>query len=340
MKTAVVILNYNTRKLLDELLPIVIAHSQHAARIIVADNCSPDDSVQLIKTKYPQVELIVNESNGGFAKGYNDCLKYVNAEYILLLNSDVEVTENWIEPLINILDNDSTVAGVQPKIKAYQNKKNFEFAGASGGFIDKYGFPFCRGRIFDSLETDNGQYNDSREVFWTTGACMLIRKKIFDEHRGFDEDFFAHMEEIDLCWRIQNAGYRLMVEPASIVYHIGGGTLDAASPQKTFYNFRNNLLMLHKNLPSSKLYYILFIKLILDGIAALRFLAINGVPHFMAVFNAHIYFYNNLKHRNQIRKSAQEKAVRYYEKNIYKGSLVVQYFLMKRKIFSELKNKF
>ncbi len=289
MKTAVVILNYNTEHLLRKLLPDVIQKSEHIARVIVADNASTDNSVNVIREILGNDGLLVNAVNGGFAKGYNDCLKLVNAEYLLLLNSDVEVTDRWIEPLIAILDADETVAAVQPKIKSYNSRNQFEFAGACGGYIDKYGFPFCRGRIFDSIEDDNGQYNTAREVFWTTGACMLIRKKIFDELGGFDEDYFAHMEEVDLCWRIQNAGFRLIAEPASVVYHIGGGTLDASSPRKTYLNFRNNLLMLHKNLASSKLFYILFIKMILDGIAALRFLILNGPPHFMAVFNAHIF---------------------------------------------------
>lgn len=336
MKTAVVILNYNTRKLLEQFLPIVLSKTENDARVVVVDNASSDDSVAMMQSKFSAVDLIVNKVNGGFAGGYNDCLKHIHADYILLLNSDVEVTDNWIKPLETILDNDKTVAAVQPKIRSYQNKTMFEFAGACGGYIDKFGFPFCRGRLFDTLETDTGQYDNATEIFWATGACMLIRKNIFDELGGFDEDFFAHMEEIDLCWRIQNAGYRLVVEPASVVYHVGGGTLSVLSPRKTYYNFRNNLMMLHKNLPQQKLYSTLFIKLVLDGIAAIKFLFSNGFGHFKAVFNAHMYFYKHYNRRKHIRQQAQKQAIRYHEKNIHSKSIVWEYFITGKKKYNEL----
>lgn len=335
MKTAVVILNYNTSKLLEHFLPLVIKYTQDAARIIVADNASTDDSVHVMQTKFSNTELIVNKVNGGFAAGYNECLRHVNAEYIMLLNSDVEVTENWLQPLESVLDLNAEVAAVQPKLRAFHNKSAFEFAGASGGFIDKFGFPFCRGRIFDTIEDDNGQYDNLTEVFWATGACMLIRKSVFDNLGGFDEDFFAHMEEIDLCWRIQNAGYKLMVQPASVVFHVGGGTLSALSARKTYFNFRNNLMMLHKNLPQSKLYSTLFLKMILDGLAAFKFLISNGTQHFLAVLNAHIYFYKHFKRRQIIRHQTQKKVKLNYTKNILNISIVWSYYVSKKKKFSE-----
>ncbi len=335
MKTAVVILNFNTSKLLEHFMPIVLKHTQAYARIIVADNDSKDDSVQVMKTQFSEVELIVNKVNGGFAAGYNDCLKHVNAEYVMLLNSDVEVTENWLQPLEALLDANPDVAAVQPKLRAFHNKAAFEFAGACGGYIDKYGFPFCRGRIFDTIEDDNGQYDTAVEVFWATGACMLIRKSVFDELGGFDEDFFAHMEEIDLCWRIQNAGYKLMVQPASLVYHVGGGTLSALSARKTYFNFRNNLMMLHKNLPANKLYSTLFLKMILDGLAAFKFLVSNGFQHFLAVLNAHLYFYKHFKRRQLVRHKTQKQIKINYTKNIYSKSLVWTYFVAKKKKFMD-----
>ena len=335
MKTAIVILNYNTRTLLQQFLPVVIQHST-SAHVIVADNGSNDDTVAFMKNEFAQVALIVNKVNGGFAAGYNQCLRHVNAEYVLLLNSDVLVTENWIEPLQNYLDINPEVAAVQPKILDYKNQTKFEFAGACGGFIDCLGFPFCRGRIFDSIEADNGQYNQPIEVFWATGACMLIRKKIFDDLGGFDEMFFAHMEEIDLCWRIQNAGYKLMVVPQSVVYHVGGGTLAVTSPRKTYLNFRNNLLMLHKNLPGHLLFSTLFAKMTLDGIASVKFLFSNGWQHFLAVFKAHMFFYSNIFSIQKQRSITQSMVVYNNRKNIYKHSIVWKYYIKRIRCFSKL----
>lgn len=335
LKTAIVILNYNTRKLLQQFLPVVLQHSK-AAQVIVADNGSTDDSVACMKSEFSEVRLICNNVNGGFAAGYNQCLKQVQASYILLLNSDVLVTENWIEPLQQYLDDHPEVAAVQPKLKDFKKRDKFEFAGASGGFIDYLGFPFCRGRIFDTIEKDNGQYDNEMEVFWATGACMLIRKNVFDTLGGFDEMFFAHMEEIDLCWRIQNAGYKLMVVPQSVVYHVGGGTLSVMSPRKTYLNFRNNLLMLHKNLPGHLLYVILFFKMTLDGVASIKFLFDNGWQHFIAVFKAHIFFYTNFIAIQHKRKQTQSMVKAHNRQNIYKHSIVWMYFIKSKKRFETL----
>jgi len=291
IKTAVVVLNWNGKAWLEKFLSTLVNHSQEAT-VFVADNDSTDDSVDYVKSNFPTVKIIVNATNGGYAKGYNDALKQIDAEYFVLINSDIEVTENWLSPIINLMDSDKQIAACQPKILDYNNKSKFEYAGASGGFIDNLGYPFCRGRIFDDIEQDNGQYNDAIEVFWATGACLFVRASHYNEVGGLDEDFFAHQEEIDLCWRMKNKGYKIMVEPKSVVYHVGGGTLDAGSPFKTHLNFRNNLKMLFKNLPLSSLFFIIPIRLVLDGVAALTFLnKPKGIGHLFAVMKAHFAFY-------------------------------------------------
>ena len=262
------------------------------ATVFVADNASTDDSVDYVKINFPTVKTIINASNGGYAKGYNDVLKHIDSEYFVLINSDIEVTAGWLSPIIALMDNDKQIAACQPKILDYNNKNNFEYAGASGGFIDNLGYPFCRGRIFDSVEEDKGQYNDAIEVFWATGACLFVRAVHYNEVGGLDEDFFAHQEEIDMCWRLKNKGYKIMVEPKSVVYHVGGGTLNAGSPFKTHLNFRNNLFMLFKNLPTSSLFTIIPMRLVLDGVAALTFLnKEKGLEHVLAIAKAHFSFY-------------------------------------------------
>jgi len=291
MKTAVVILNWNGKHWLEKFLPNVISESSDAT-VIVADNNSSDDSIKFLKENYPNIRIIQNDGNFGYAKGYNLSLKQIDAEYFVLLNSDIEVTKDWISPIIALMDSDKTISACQPKLLDYNNKNKFEYAGASGGYIDKFGYPFCRGRIFDDLEEDKGQYNKATEVFWATGACLFVRASHFWEVGGLDEDFFAHQEEIDLCWRLKNKGYKIMVEPKSVVYHVGGGTLQVGSPLKTHLNFRNNLYMMFKNLPLSSLFIIIPIRLVLDGIAAITFLANKkGVSHLFAVMKAHFAFY-------------------------------------------------
>jgi GT2 family glycosyltransferase len=291
MKTAVVILNWNGKDWLEKFLPNVISESSDAT-VIVADNNSSDDSIKFLEENYPDIRIIQNDENFGYAKGYNLSLKQIDAEYFVLLNSDIEVTKDWISPIIKLMESDKTISACQPKLLDYNNKNKFEYAGASGGFIDKFGYPFCRGRIFDNLEEDKGQYNYAKEVFWATGACLFVRASHFWEVGGLDEDFFAHQEEIDLCWRLKNKGYKIMVEPKSVVYHVGGGTLNVGSPFKTHLNFRNNLYMMFKNLPLSSLFIIIPIRLVLDGIAAITFLSNKkGISHLFAVMKAHFAFY-------------------------------------------------
>ena len=293
-KIAVVVLNWNGRKWLEIMLPFLIRYSQQA-KIFIADNASNDDSILFVEKNYPKIKIISNKSNNGYAKGYNDILKKIDSEYYVLINSDIEVSKNWIDPIINLMDNDNKIAACQPKILNYNNRNYFEYAGASGGYIDLLGYPLCRGRIFDTLEKDEGQYNDVKEIFWASGACLFVRSSYFNEIGGLDEDFFAHQEEIDLCWRFKNKDYKIMVQPESIVYHVGGGTLNSSSGFKTYLNFRNNLSMLFKNLSLFEIIWILPSRLILDGIAALRFLLQkHGYKHFFAVLQAHISFYLNL----------------------------------------------
>jgi GT2 family glycosyltransferase len=264
MKIAVVILNWNGKKFLEQFLPNVLEHSADRAEVIIADNASTDDSVEFLKQNYPHIRLIQNAENGGFSKGYNDALKHVEADYFVLLNSDIEVTPNWIQPVINLMESDKNIVVCQPKIRSYYEREKFEYAGAAGGFMDRFGYPFCRGRIFETIETDHGQYDDVCEVFWATGAAMFVKAPIYREFGGLDEDFFAHMEEIDFCWRVKNAGYKVMYCPDSTIYHIGGGTLPKHSPRKTYLNFRNNLSLLYKNLYSTELFFVFFVRSFLD----------------------------------------------------------------------------
>jgi GT2 family glycosyltransferase len=331
-KVAVVILNWNGKDFLEKFLPAVIQYSSQEAEIYVIDNASSDDSVSFIQSNYPAIKIIQNSENFGFAGGYNHGLKQIESKYYVLLNSDVEVTENWITPVIDLMENDSSIAACQPKIKDYNNKDYYEYAGAAGGFIDKYGFPFCRGRVFDSLERDTGQYNNITEVFWASGACMFINSKKYHETGGLDEFFFAHMEEIDLCWRLKNKGYKIMYSPHSTIYHIGGATLNKINPQKTFLNFRNSLLMLHKNLPKRKRFSVLFIRLSLDGVAGAKFL-LSGKPlHTWAILKSHFSFYNSLK-QNKLKRV---KGSSNNSKEILDKSIVIGYFMKKRKTFGAI----
>lgn len=333
-RVAVVILNYNSKGFLEKFLPGVIEHSPHA-EVIVADNQSTDNSVPFLKEEFPDIRLIINEENGGFAKGYNDALKQVKAEYYVLLNSDIEVTPNWIEPCIQLLDSDKNIAAVQPKILAYADKERFEHAGAAGGFLDTDFYPFCQGRIFEQTELDKNQYNQNKEVFWATGACLFIRSGAYHEVEGLDEDFFAHMEEIDMCWRLKSRGHQIYYCPNSTIYHVGGGTLSYQNPRKTFLNFRNSLYMVTKNYEGI-LFMKLIKRLILDGIAASVFLLKFQGRHFAAVFKAHIKFYGQL--RKFLKKRKKEKIARTQKVTVgtYKRSIIVQRFLGGKKSFQEL----
>ena len=329
LKVAIVILNWNGAKLLCQFLPNVIENSQlEGVEVIVADNASTDNSLEVLKTEFPHTPTIILEDNYGFAGGYNRALAQVEAEYYLLLNSDVEVTKGWLTPLIEALDNDKNVASVMPKILDYKNKSYFEYAGAAGGFIDTYGYPYCRGRMFYNVEEDKGQYNTPTDVFWTTGCCMLIRSSVYNELNGLDEDFFAHQEEIDLCWQIKNRGYRLQCLPQSTVYHVGGASLNMGHPRKTFLNFRNNLLMLYKNLPEDKLHKVIAVRFILDGIAGVRFIFTDGIKHTMAVVKAHQEYRKLLPKFKKKRAILEQKRKQERHPEMLE-SLMMNYFYMK-----------
>ena len=332
MRIAVVILNWNGKMFLEKFMPSLLANSSKEAEIIVADNASTDDSVGFLRANYPGIRIIQHHKNFGFAKGYNLALAQVEADYFILLNSDIEVTPGWIEPVISLMESDPSVAACQPKIRSYSEPKKFEYAGAAGGFIDKYGYPFCRGRVFLSIEEDNGQYNDTCEIFWATGACMFVRASLFHKFGGLDEDFFAHMEEIDFCWRLKNEGYKIMYCPSSVVYHIGGGTLPKASWRKTYLNFRNNCILLYKNLPDNLLLEVFAKRLILDGIAATKFLITAGFKDFFAVSKAHFSFYRSMGKTRQKRKKLKQRQVA----NIYKKNIVFEYYFRGKKKFTDL----
>ncbi len=335
-RVAVVILNWNGRNFLQQFLPAVLSSSYPKKRIIVADNASSDDSVNFLRKNYPQVEIILNPGNEGFAKGYNTALKQVEADYYVLLNSDVEVTPGWLEPVIALMEKDENIAACQPKVLAYNNKSQFEYAGAAGGWIDKYGYPFARGRVFEYCEDDRGQYDDARDCFWATGAAMFVRAGVYHEMKGLDEYFFAHQEEIDLCWRMQLSGYRVMVQPASIVYHVGGGTLPAGNSYKTFLNFRNGLIMLYKNLPWGKRLRTLYIRLLLDAIAAWRGILTGDWGYFLAIARAHLHFvlWVLFYQKRSVFARRKQTTVRGW----YNGSIVWDYFIKKKKTFSEIIN--
>lgn len=337
LKVAVVILNYNGREMLRQFLPSVLHNTALPYEVIVADNGSTDDSLTFLATNFPEVKVVASKENGGFSKGYNTALNQIEAEYYVLLNSDVEVTPNWIAPVIALMDSNPLIAACQPKIRSFQDKKSFEYAGAAGGFIDQYGYPFCRGRIFDTLEEDLGQYDDFKEIFWATGACMFVRADIYHQLGGLDEDFFAHMEEIDLCWRIKNAGYNVYYCPESTVFHLGGGTLHKSNPRKTFLNFRNGLVLLYKNLPFSQLYTILFVRMVLDGIAAIKFLLGGGFKDFLAVLNAHFNFYKNLSLWKQKRRDCRQLKNIDSNIGILHKSLIWSYFVKRKNKFKEIK---
>ncbi len=328
-KTAVVILNWNGAKLLQQFLPSVIQFSGNVT-IYVADNASTDTSIDVLKNEFPTVKIIKNTGNFGFAKGYNEALRFVEEPYYALVNSDIEVTENWLQPIEAIFDNEPKTAIIQPKLLDFKNKTHFEYAGGAGGFIDKFGYPFCKGRIFDTLEEDLGQYNQETEVFWATGACFFIRKEVYRSLQGFDDDFFAHQEEIDLCWRANNLGYTAKYCPTSVVYHVGGATLNEANPKKTFLNFRNSLLMLTKNLPKGKLFPIIFARLCLDGVAGLQFIFQGKFKHFWAILKAHFEYYH-LINRYLKKRNSYQKPNYFHTK-----SIVWSYFVEKKKTFDKV----
>jgi GT2 family glycosyltransferase len=332
VKVAVVLLNYNGKKWLEKFLPNVMIYSENAD-IVVIDNASTDDSLEFLRTVYPKVRVIINDQNFGFAGGYNAGLSQIESDIYVLLNSDVEVTEGWINAIIDFFEKNPQCAGAQPKILSYHHRSHFEYAGASGGFLDKFGYPFCRGRIFNTVEQDQGQYNTNQKVFWASGACLFIRSNLFHQAGGFDTDYFAHMEEIDLCWRIQKMGYSFYCVPSSVVYHVGGGTLNYISPHKTYLNFRNSLFTLHKN-GQRNLPFLIFVRLLLDGVAGLKFLLSGSFRHTVSIIQAHFSYYASLSKLNKKRRE-----LRGYTSPVsgqFKISIVWQYYIAKKKVYSNL----
>ena len=338
MKTSVVILNYNGEQFLQKYLPSIIEFSQNSTtEIVVADNKSTDNSLEVLKTQFPNIKTIELDCNYGFAEGYNRALQKLDSQYFVLCNSDVLLKSDAVSPLIKILENDSQTAVVMPKIKSMTTPKNFEYAGAAGGFIDMFGYPFCRGRILTNIEQDNGQYNKNCEIFWASGAFMAVRADIFKKYGGFDANFFAHMEEIDFCWRIKNIGYKIVYCADAEVFHLGGGTLTQGNPQKLFLNYRNSLKMLFKNLSNKKLFPILFIRMTLDGFSAVVYLLQLKFKYFWAVVKAHIALYANLKTLFKQRKELKKLIKNYNHKEILNGSIIFKCLIKKQTEYSKLK---
>ena len=330
MEIAVVILNWNGRSLLEQFLPSVARYSKEA-KVYMADNASTDDSVSFVRQNYPDVKIVQNKVNGGFAKGYNDALRHLEEDIFILLNSDVEVTQNWLPPIIEEFRSNRNTAAVQPKILDFRKREYFEYAGAAGGYIDKFGYPYCRGRIFSHLEKDRGQYDNNTRIFWASGACLAIRRKDYFSAGQLDEDFFAHQEEIDLCWRLFNRGRDVKFVADSSVYHLGGATLNNMHPQKTYYNFRNSLFSTFKNTPAPSVWYILFIRLILDGAAGFKFLTEGKPKHLLAIVRAHFNFYFSFRQFLKKRKKLPKR-----EKYFERSSVVISYFIRDKKRYSEL----
>jgi GT2 family glycosyltransferase len=336
IKIAVVILNWNGRKHLDKFLPSVIKYSGNSsAEIYVADNNSSDDSINLIKNKFPWIKLIQFDRNYGFAQGYFKALEQIKTEYFVLLNSDVMVTSNWLS-LVDLMEKDKSIAACMPKIRSYANNDYFEYAGAAGGFIDKLGYPFCRGRILNNIEKDKGQYDDPIEVFWASGACMFLRAKAYFEAGGLDKDFFAHMEEIDLCWRLKRLNYKVVCYPEVTVYHVGGGTLPNNTPRKLYFNYRNNLFLLYKNLPDNIFYKTIIERLLLDMLSAFVYLFNLSFSFSFAVIKAHLAFYSSLKTLRRKRKKIRSDSELNNINQIYKKSILFKFFVRKTRCFSQL----
>ncbi len=332
MKLGVVILNWNGKAFLERFLTLVKEHSPSYTHIVVADNASTDDSLAYLEEQHPDVSLIRLSENLGYAGGYNEALSRLDADFFVLLNSDVAVGPGWVEPVLELMEQDEGIAACQPKLLSFSDPSSFEYAGAAGGFLDRYGYPFCRGRVFETIEKDTGQYNDTREVFWASGACLFIRASAFRKAGGFDTRFFAHMEEIDLCWRLKQQGYKIMVCPASTVWHVGGGTLPKSNPRKTFLNFRNSLWLLAKNLPARYFYPAIMLRLALDELAATRFLFQGNVKDCLAVFKAQNAFFRTFL---KMRKESQS-IPKSLPSGIYRKSIVLDYFLKKKKYFTDI----
>ena len=340
MSTAIVILNWNGEKYLEQFLPVLIQNTQIPdVEIFVADNASTDSTLLILEEKFPAVKIIVLDNNYGFAGGYNKALAQIKSDYYVLLNSDVEVTHGWLQPLIKYMDEHSEVAACQPKVRAFHRRTHFEHAGAAGGFIDRFGFPFCRGRVLGLAEEDKGQYDDVVDIFWATGACLMAHSEAYWKVGGLDDEFFAHMEEIDLCWRIKSRGLRIVCIPESVVYHIGGGTLNVESPHKTYLNFRNNLLMLYKNLPSKLLKKTLFWRCLFDYAAAFQLLVTGKPQNAKSVFKARCDYKRMRPDFEEKRKENLLYAITDNQSDIFQKSIVIDYYLKGEKTFKLLMNK-
>ncbi|MEG2067941.1 MAG: glycosyltransferase family 2 protein [Tannerellaceae bacterium] len=336
-QVAVVILNWNGCQLMEQFLPSVIAHTPtNRAEVVVADNGSTDQSLEMLRHRFPSVRLIVLDKNHGFAEGYNQALKEVDAEYTVLLNSDVEVTAGWLDAPLAAMQADLNIACAQPKIRAQRNPTSFEYAGAAGGYMDRYGYPFCRGRVLHVIEEDKGQYDTQTDILWATGACLFVRTAIYKEAGGLDARFFAHQEEVDLCWRLRSRGYRLVCTPQSVVYHVGGATLSTESPRKTFLNFRNNLLMLYKNLPEEDLRPVMRARFWLDYIAATKFFLSGHVRNARAVYQARKEFFLWKPSYAPIRRENLKKTTLRPIPELMHQSLIVAFYLKGKKRYTEL----
>lgn len=337
VKVAIVILNWNGKTYLEQLLPSVVKYSTNpSTSIVIADNNSSDDSVKFIREKYPEIQIILYSKNHGFARGYALALPQINAEYYVLLNSDIEVTGNWLAPLIRLMDENENIAAVMPKIRSFNQREYFEYAGAAGGFIDEYGYPFCQGRILTHIEEDKGQYDQVKEVFWASGACMFLRASAYSKTGGFDGDFFAHMEEIDLCWRLKRLGYTVYYCPDSLVYHVGGGTLPNDNPRKLYYNYRNSLFLLFKNVHRMGFITIIIPRMFLDGISAIAYLLQGKVSFCISVIRAHLRFYISLPMLVNKRRIFNRIIAKKQVSCIYPKSIVYQFFIKKHKTFDQL----
>jgi GT2 family glycosyltransferase len=336
-KTAIVILNWNGIGYLKKFLEVVVNSSSDGTAVYVADNASTDGSADWIENSFPSVNLIRLDKNHGFAGGYNSALQQIDSDYFILLNSDIEVTPGWTVPLISFMENHPDTASCQPKILSWHNRNYFEYAGAAGGYIDKYGYPFCRGRIFNSVEQDSGQYDSGKEIFWSSGACMIVRAEAWKRCMGFDKDFFAHMEEIDLCWRFHKAGFKVCFIPDSVVYHVGGGALPYDSPFKTYLNFRNNLFLLYKNLPDSTLHTKLFIRKSLDAFSAILFLLTGRFENARSVWKAHMDYYKSISALRIKRKSVKKLTVTESLETFLNKSIVFEFYIKRNKTFDKLK---
>ena len=332
LRIAVVVLNWNGRELLERFLPSLVRWNHPQARLYVADNASDDDSLAWLEEHYPQVGVIRNARNDGFAQGYNEALKGLQEDVFALVNSDIEVSEGWLDPVVRAFEQDPQITAAQPRLLDYKDKTRFEYAGAAGGFIDKLGYPYCRGRIFTVVEQDRGQYAQDSDIFWATGACLFVRRAAFESLGGFDGDFFAHLEEIDLCWRILNTGGRIRYIASSVVYHVGGATLKQYDTRKTFLNFRNSLFTLVKNLPGYRVPYVVLCRLLLDGVQGVRFLGEKRPGHAWALIRAHFSFYAGFMRMWRKRRLTPLKTRRYY----HDTSIVFSHFVRGKKYFSEL----